>query len=206
MMLSKFKNAVIKAGVKGFTYWESQKSNSLKTTELSGKKCDKVINNLEAIVNEIFDEAKKSERNSPYPIIISIVKDWKSIIHTIESKQTPLSNQEIDSIDSNLASFGDNWVKAFGVVAVTPYVHVMVCHTKSILTAHGSLSLFSQEGFESSHKYQKQIYYRSTCHDGRVSKARVQINSIEQILTKVFRMHMMSCKTKEEWKESCIST
>jgi len=104
-------------------------------------------------------------------------------------------------LDTTLVKFGDAWVLAFGVIAVTPYVHMMVCHTKSILATHRSLSLFSQEGFESSHKYQKQIYYRSTCHDGKVSKAMVEVNSIEQLLTKVFRIHLMTCKTKEEWNE-----
>jgi len=101
-----------------------------------------------------------------------------------------------------LSNFGKDWLIAFGEREVTPYIHVMVCHTTSILLAHGSLSLFSQEGFEHCHKWQKQIYYFATSHDGKVSSKRIAVNSIEQILNHVYRIHLITWyTTKEEWEK-----
>ncbi|RMX38908.1 hypothetical protein pdam_00025454, partial [Pocillopora damicornis] len=58
------------------------------------------------------------------------------------------------------------------------YGHLTVEHTSMLLRNFRSLRDYSNQGFETSHKLQKQIYSRATNHDGSG-----EASSLDQILT-----------------------
>jgi hypothetical protein len=67
----------------------------------------------------------------------------------------------------NVHNFGQAFVKKYGNYTVTPYIHVVVCHTKELMEANGSIGLFSQQGFEATHKKIENVF---TLHDKRWRK------------------------------------
>jgi hypothetical protein len=75
---------------------------------------------------------------------------------------------------------------------VTPYIHMIVCHTCDIMKkTESSFSVFSQQGFEATHKWHKAIYFHSTSHDGQVTKNKIVTSSIHQIMVKIYRIHFL---------------
>lgn len=84
------------------------------------------------------------------------------------------------------------YIRKFGDMNVTPYIHVVVCHSITLLDRHGSISKFSQQGFEATHAWHCKLYYSSTSHDGGVKKAGNNINSsILQVLNKCYRIVLL---------------
>ena len=67
-------------------------------------------------------------------------------------------------------------------------MHVVICHSVNLMKTHKSIGMFSQEGFEAAHRVHRMIYYRSTNRDAAVGINRVQTDSLEQVLNKVYRL------------------
>jgi hypothetical protein len=62
--------------------------------------------------------------------------------------------------------FGDRFLAIYKSY-VTPYVHVIVCHTEALMRANGSIGLFAQQGYEATNKVSlicviKLTHYRIT--------------------------------------------
>lgn len=100
---------------------------------------------------------------------------------------------------------------------VTPYIHILVCHTISLMKQLDiPLESLSQQGFEATHKWHKSIYFHSTSHDGCVGKKRFVTSSIKQILgnsysmnelinstVKIYRMHFIRAfKSPDKCKQT----
>lgn len=75
---------------------------------------------------------------------------------------------------------------------VTPYIHIIGCHTSTIMErTQLPLADFSQQGFEATHKWHKSIYFHGTSHDGGKLRSYEITSAIKQIITKIYRVHLM---------------
>ena len=86
------------------------------------------------------------------------------------------TEEERAKIGDFLKKWGDDFKNTFGNIHVTPYVHVIATHVPLFIQKYGSLDLFSQQGFEATHKWHNTIYSRASSRDGAVSKSKVQQN------------------------------
>ena len=82
---------------------------------------------------------------------------------------------------------------------VNYYLHTIVCHLPSMLDRHGALGYLSQEGFEASHKIQRQIYAKATNRDGGKLKGRtaatmILIHQYWLLLAEAGRLTWDSCQ------------
>ncbi len=86
---------------------------------------------------------------------------------------------------------------------VTPYIHIFVCHIPELLRKIAPIpfNLFSQQGFEATHKWHKSIYYHSTNLDGKVSTKKITTNSLEQIFLKIYRIHFIEMFLQSKQKD-----
>ena len=82
-------------------------------------------------------------------------------------------------------------------------MHILVCHACDLMKNFQlPLKIFSQQGFEATHKHHKAIYYHSTSHDGKIGKTKQTMSSIKQILIKVYRVHFIEIfQTPEQCKQ-----
>ena len=179
-----FIEAVRNAGVKNFDATIPKGAEKVKTPGLTGPKCDKILKAAESIVASFESEDKIEETTQ-------IWKLCQEILQELEKETVAASN--LCEFEEKLKKFGRLYVKRFGEEEVTPYIHIVVCHTISILEKHSSIGFFSQQGFESTHKWHKMIFYFSSSHDGKVGRNYLHriTSSIDQILTKIYRVHLL---------------
>ena len=50
---------------------------------------------------------------------------------------------------------------------VSPYIHILVCHSYAYLKEYGSMRDLSQEEFEAAHKRTKQFYAKTNMGGGK---------------------------------------
>ena len=80
------------------------------------------------------------------------------------------------------------------------YLHTIVCHLPSMLDRHGALGYLSQEGFEASHKIQRQIYAKATNRDGgrwkggRTAATMILVHQYWLLLADAGRLTWDSCQ------------
>nr|XP_058962552.1 uncharacterized protein LOC131789459 [Pocillopora verrucosa] len=87
--------------------------------------------------------------------------------------------EEIDVFDLECKEWGFCLRDLFGLgLGTGDYGHLTVEHASMLLRNFRSLRDYSNQGFEASHKLQKQIYSRATNHDGSG-----EASSLDQILT-----------------------
>lgn len=66
---------------------------------------------------------------------------------------------------------------------ITPYIHIVVCHTVQLLREHGALGLYGQQGLEHSQKVQTAIFHKNTNKGG----GRGLVTVAQQIMRKLYR-------------------
>lgn len=94
------------------------------------------------------------------------------------------------------------YVRKFGDHNVTPYIHVVVCHSVTLLELHGSISKFSQQGFEATHSWHRKLFFSSTNHRGGIKEAGSDKNSsILQVLNKCYRITIMEASLHSTKKQ-----
>jgi hypothetical protein len=72
-----------------------------------------------------------------------------------------------------LDNFATLWLDNFRYPNLPIYLHILNEHYNEKLRAFGGLKVFSQEGVESHHLYQKQIQTRQTSGGGGVGKKKL---------------------------------
>lgn len=109
-----------------------------------------------------------------------------------------LLNSTTDVTDAQLATYqkcvadlADVFVEDRGLVAVTPYLHILFKHSYAYLKEFRSLRQWSQEAFEASHKRHKQ-YYSKTNYGG--GKNGDPSSSYLQVLQKLYRRQYLEQK------------
>lgn len=91
----------------------------------------------------------------------------------------------------NLKLFGDKFLQKYGEINVTPYLHIVICHSVMLLQRYGSISQFSQQGFEATHKWHRIVYYSSTNRDGGKGKTLESKSALLQIIYKTYRLQIL---------------
>jgi hypothetical protein len=122
-------------------------------------------------------------------------------LYDCQNKVDEVNEFELHVYKSKVARFnglfaGDKALKLNGVLSgreVTPYVHILVCHSHAYLKEYRSLRPLSQEGFEAAHKRTKQFYLKTNLGGGKNGD---EGSAYKQILLKVFRHQHLDLKMK----------
>ena len=117
-----------------------------------GQRTDKLLNSIK----EILEESQV-----PWEDKESILKFWSSwreyctIMHEEKSgleekcsceeckltgRLKHLNPELLLQVERVLKSIETSWMKKYGEINVTPYIHIVICHTIPILDRYGSLS------------------------------------------------------------------
>jgi hypothetical protein len=156
-----------KAGKQAFTIPGTLLCNNcLIHLGITGDKCNKLLKNCEAIINSLISKAP--EITTKLTVLRTLWKTWAEIVPVLEAVDITAYAQEINSnrdtvlkkLYSDLDSFGKLYLQHYEN-SVTPYIHIVVCHTEKLIEANGSIGLFSQQGFEATHKVRFFYYERS---------------------------------------------
>ena len=88
------------------------------------------------------------------------VEDIVTNLFSAEGSQlrTPLDDMQLAWYKTAITSFGKYYDLLYSRLAVTPYVHMIYCHSYALLKEHRSLRWAANEGFEAAHKRNKQLY------------------------------------------------
>ena len=137
--------------------------------------------------------------------LFSLWKAWSSIVNQIHEESTfedelfefqPATESVLNFYQKTLDDFQKSFTAKYSPVeeTATPYIHILLCHSKLFFKEYGTLSKFklffknntfrfSQQGLEGSHKLHKSLYFRSTSHDG----GKFQKSAILQLFQKIYR-------------------
>ena len=107
---------------------------------------------------------------------------WASIRQRLKLNKDQL---DLKKLQNDLDQFIKKFVQIYDFKNITPYLHIVVCHSVEMLKRFHSLSLYSQQGFEAAHKFQKMIWERATSRGGG------GYSSIEQTMEYVYRHFFM---------------
>ena len=162
----------------------------IRNAGVTGAKCSKVLEHYKDIVTSVTTDADT----------LQIWEDWKWICEMLQEET--VESTRFSDIEAVLQRWGDNYVNQYCDYNVTPYIHTVVCHTLHLLKLHNSIGLFSQQGFEATHKWHKRLYYTSTSHDGSVSTRKVSISSIQQLFLKIFRVLILQLRIDFQQSEA----
>jgi len=82
--------------------------------------------------------------------------------------------------------------------SITPYIHIIHKHAVQILGRHGSLSKFSQQGFEACHRWHRILYNSCTNHGGYRKDPKFRVDAMHMILTRIYRYEFLDLYFKDE--------
>lgn len=201
--------AVRRSGWHNFDTWIPKGSTKIKVTGnftscdlellstlclgITGTKCDKVLENIEQILPTVTMESN----------VVRLWTEWKWICSILE--QTSVVDPNILSeLETRIKEWGELYLLRYCDFNVTPYIHMVVCHTVPLLSMHGSIGRYSQQGFEATHKLHKRIYFSSTSHNGHVSQRKTPINSIEQLFCKIFRTQILYLYNQPNFRQEVV--
>ena len=87
--------------------------------------------------------------------------------------------------------FGQKYFSVYSKKSVTPYLHILICHSPLILERMRKFGLtindMGQQGFEATHKYHKRIKERSTT---------ACASTLEQTIVYHYRLLMLELHTQ----------
>jgi len=75
---------------------------------------------------------------------------------------------------------------------VTPYVHILAFHTIDVIKRYGTITLFSQQGYEHPNKIERIYYFRST------TRGSFSDSSTYDLLMKILRVFVVGFFSKLE--------
>ena len=160
----------------------------LEIADISGGKLNVILENIEEIIN-IVPPARSDET-------IKLWQTWKFILKELYNHQatapTPLG-VDFDNLQIVLNYWGMLYLELYEK-KITPYMHIVICHSVSLMKKMGSLNFMSQQGFEACHKYHKLIYERCTSRGGGKHK----MSSIEQTILFHYRVLFLQMVHKHD--------
>ena len=87
-------------------------------------------------------------------------------------------NLDQDKLRQKLFTFGRRFVSLYGGSKVTPYLHILICHSNERIKRFEklgvSVSNMSAQGIEAGHKYEKRIWERASSIGGGFKSSRLQ--------------------------------
>jgi hypothetical protein len=117
--------------------------------------------------------APQFSKNVQIEDVKKIFDYWAWIVLNLEQKE--ITDEFCDRFELTAANF----VEALKVLFVenhpTAYIHILFGHAGKMMRNHKGLWLYSQQGFEALHKFQKQIYLNHTTRGGADMDSSLQI-------------------------------
>lgn len=117
-----------------------------------------------------------------------VCKEWKEIAQVTRSRIFSETEQgEIDLFDIKCKEWGFLLKDLFGSnLGTGDYGHLVIDHAPMLMRRFLSMTEFSQQGFEASHKDQRQLWLKATSHDQQG-----EASSIEQMLVHFYAERML---------------
>lgn len=156
--------------------------NTVKELLLEKKSIDDVMDMNESAeakeAREIEQLTKKLKQSTSTTTLMATVADkfkaspnqlkllnrW-SVVYQLISQPTLLSKKQVELLQTAIDKMKKSWLLQF-VNRVTPYAHLVLLHTIQIVQRHGSVGLYSQQGFELSNRLHRSIESRASNHRG----------------------------------------
>lgn len=121
-------------------------------------------------------------------MLTRVCREWKEIAQVTRSRVFDDTEQgEIDLFDVKCKEWGFLLKDIFGSSLGTgDYGHLLIDHAPMLMRRFLSMTEFSQQGFEASHKDQRQLWLKATSHDQHG-----EASSIEQMLVHFYAERML---------------
>ena len=145
---------------------------------MNGTNTNNIFKNINQILS-LFDLGENQEE------LVINWNLWKSIRERLKKNKNEL---DLVQLQKDLNTFIKKFLEIYEFKNITPYLHIVVCHSVEMLKKFNSLSLYSQQGFEAAHKLQKLIWERATSHGGG------RYSSIKQTMEHIYRHFLMMLK------------
>jgi hypothetical protein len=141
------------------------------------------------------DKAKKkasdkdtSSRNAEFGEKLNrILRSWRIIYKMLPTA----SVNELDILEPLLDEFGESYIDLFGDL-VTPYIHIVVCHTAQLIRKYGPLGRYEQQGLENSINIHKRSFFRASNRFG--GKKTTPVSTLMQIFNRFYRLRYFGQK------------
>jgi len=148
---------------------------------LDGNNVRKIWDNLEAVLS--FFKVPQ------YAKVLENYKLWRSI--RTQLYNCSKKDDDLQKLQGDMDSFGKKFLELHEWARITPYLHIFIHHSVERIKRFGSLSLYSQQGFEAAHKLQKMIWERATSRGG------ANQSSIKQTIQYFYRQFLMKLMLEE---------
>jgi hypothetical protein len=109
------------------------------------------------------------------------IDSWRQIFNSLTSTTV----ETLPSLNGYLEDFGNSYLKCFGN-SITPYIHILVCHTGTLIESHGSLEQYEQQGLENSINIHKASLFRASSKGGGRDSPVNQLST--QMLLRFYRL------------------
>ena len=134
---------------------------------LSNKKTRKFMDNLQVLIDIIFDKEEDAERHDTWSDMISQYITAMKILR----KRSEYTTQDITVFQNLMDDFFEKYVAETGNEGITNYIHMLASgHIKYYMEVHKNLYKFSQQGWESLNSKYKQVFFRHTQRGGNFGK------------------------------------
>jgi hypothetical protein len=109
------------------------------------------------------------------------LSSWRQIYKILPTATV----EDLPTLEPLLKHFGDSYVACFGNL-VTPYIHIVVCHTAELIRRHGTLGQYEQQGLENSINIHKASFFRSSSRGG--GKNSTPVTTLMQVMNRFYRL------------------
>jgi len=134
---------------------------------LGNKKTRKFMDNLQVLIDFIFDKEEDAEKRDKWGDMISQYKTGMKILR----KRSEYTTQDITVFQNLMDDFFEKYVAETGNEGITNYIHMLASgHIKYYMEVHKNLYKFSQQGWESLNSKYKQVFFRHTQRGGNFGK------------------------------------
>lgn len=182
-----------------FSPKKKKNQSELYSTDMTGqlrgyelKKLFNSFNNGHEVTNDTWSKIASLEPvTDNADLTVSLWQSWNEIQKYL-TRHEPFSPHELQQLNNLIVIFGDAYTRRYSAKRVTPYVHILCAHLVEVLTKHGSIGRYSQEGFEATHKFHRRIFQRASSHRG----SRSNVSSILQIFQRIYRLILLRTELK----------
>ncbi len=115
---------------------------------------------------------------------------WEKIDNVLKKREfLPNEDEAIDVFDAQLKAWGRLFKHLHGPRLGGDYGHIIIEHTAMLLYKHRSISQFNLQGFEASHKLQRQLWQQATSHDATQAQP-----ATTQLLRHVYALQLLNLR------------
>jgi hypothetical protein len=127
------------------------------------------------------------KHHGEHPHLLRLWRSWKTLSRIISDTNIYRGEelqQKINQFSTIAQTFGQDIIHRWSDEAISsPYFHIVIQHSTSMLNLHGSIGYFGQQGFEAAHQWHRRLWWSATCRNGGNGGTTV----ILQMLTRIYR-------------------